>query len=235
VSPTPSASPSELHNLHDLGGIDTPRGPVRPGRLFRSANPDALSPTGWRELHSYGIRTVVDLRNDYEVAATTSRPLEVTVVRRPIEDQSDGEFMAVWGDRLGTPEYYPEVLRLWPALVSDAIGAIADAPPGGVLMHCMAGRDRTGMIAAMILELLGVRRDQIAQNYARSARDIDAWWRIHGGPKGSMTDSELDAYVDAAAALLNDFLDEFPVRDYVLDAGVTPDQLARLRSRLLDD
>jgi hypothetical protein len=235
VSPTSSASRIELHNLHDLGGINTPRGPIQPGRLFRSANPDALSPTGWRELHARGIRTLVDLRNDDEVAATTSRPLEVAVVRRPIEDHSDGEFMAVWGDRLGTPEYYPEVLRLWPALISGAIGAIADAPPGGVLVHCMAGRDRTGMIAAMILELLEVQRDDIAQNFARSARDIDAWWRIHGGPKGSMTDSELDAYVAAAAVLLNEFLDEFPVRDYVLGAGVTPEQLARLRSRLLDD
>jgi hypothetical protein len=157
------------------------------------------------------------------------------VVRRPIEDQSDAEFMAAWGDRLGSPEYYPEVLRLWPALVSSAIAAIADAPAGGVLVHCMAGRDRTGMITAMVLELVGAERSVIAQNFARSARDIDAWWRIHGGPKGSMTDSELDTYVVAAAQLLDDFLDAIPVRDYLLGAGVTSAQLDRLRTRLIDE
>ena len=231
----PSASQSELHNLHDLGGIATPRGAIRPGRLFRSANPDELSPSGWREVHAYGIRTIIDLRNDYEITLSTSRPADLTVVRRPIEDQSNNEFMAVWGDRLGSPEYYPEVLRLWPGLVSDAIGAIADAPAGGVLVHCMAGRDRTGMITAMILELLGVERDSIAHNYAQSVREIDAWWRIHGGPKGSMTDSELDAYVVSSAVLLYDFLDGVPVREYLLGAGMTSAQLEQLQTRLLDD
>lgn len=229
------ASRSELHNLHDLGGIATPRGPIRPGRLFRSANPDDLSPSGWREVHAHGIRTVIDLRNDHEITLSTSRPAELTVIRRPIEDQSDDEFMAVWGDRLGSPEYYPEVLRLWPGLVSDAIGAIADARAGGVLVHCMAGRDRTGMIIAMILELLGIEREAIARNYARSVREIDAWWRIHGGPNGSMTDSELDDFIASSAIQLNEFLDGRPVREYLLGAGVTSAQLDRLQGRLLDD
>ena len=227
------ASQSELHNLHDLGGIATPQGPIQPGRLFRSANPDALSSSGWFELHSCGIRTIVDLRNDDEVAVSTARPADLAVVRTPIEDQSDDEFMAVWGDRLGSPEYYAEVLRLWPVLVSSAISAIADAPPGGVLVHCMAGRDRTGMITAMVLELLDVERDAIAQNYARSVREIDAWWRIHGGPKGSMTDSELDDYVVSSAVQLNDFLDGVLVREYLLGAGITSTQLERLQTRLL--
>ena len=141
--------------------------------------------------------------------------------------------MAVWGDRLGSPEYYAEVLRLWPELVSSAISAIADAPPGGVLVHCMAGRDRTGMITAMVLELLDVEREAIAQNYARSVREIDAWWRIHGGPKGSMTDSELDDYVVSSAVQLNDFLDGVLVREYLLGAGITSPQLERLQTRLL--
>ena len=141
--------------------------------------------------------------------------------------------MAVWGDRLGSPEYYAEVLRLWPELVSSAISAIADAPPGGVLVHCMAGRDRTGMITAMVLELLDVEREAIAQNYARSVREIDAWWRIHGGPKGSMTDSELDDYVVSSAVQLNDFLDGVLVREYLLGAGITSTQLERLQTRLL--
>jgi protein-tyrosine phosphatase len=234
VSAHPSALPRELHNLHDLGGTPTPLGPIQPRRLFRSANPDALSPAGWTELQDEGIRTIVDLRNDYELADEVSRPDELLVLRCPIEDQSDDDFMAVWGDRLGSPEYYPEVLRLWPELVSAAIAAIADAQPGGVLVHCMAGRDRTGMITAMVLELLDVDRDSIASNYERGVRDIDAWWRIHGGPKGAMSDPQLETFIVTATEELNEFLDAIPMRAYLLAAGVTPQQLARLRARLLD-
>ena len=231
---TTSGHSHELHNLHDLAGISTPRGPIRPGRLFRSANPDNLSPSGWHELHEYGIRTVVDLRNDYELADATHRPEHLTILRRPIEDQSDSAFMAVWGDRLGSPEYYPEVLRLWPELVSSAVAAVADAPPGGVLMHCMAGRDRTGMMTAILLELVGVDREGIFADFARSVREINEWWRIHGGPNGSQTDDELAVFLAEAKLTMNAFLDVLDGRNYLLHAGVTPRQLERIVSRLVD-
>jgi protein-tyrosine phosphatase len=233
VSDSSPETPFELHNLHDLGGTATPDGLIQPGRLFRSANPDGLTPEGWDELHDLGIRSIVDLRNEYEVVDTV-RPATLVVTRRPIEDQSDEDFMNDWGERLGSPDYYPEVLRRWPDLIASALAAIADAPSGGVLIHCMAGRDRTGMITAMVLELLGVERETIFADYSRAAHEINAWWRIHGGPKGSRTDAELAGDLDSARESLDSFLDEFDTSDYLVSAGVTPDQLDQIRSRLLD-
>jgi protein-tyrosine phosphatase len=222
----------ELHNLHDLGGISTPYGPVRPGRIFRSANLDELTPRGWQELTELGIRTVVDLRNDDEVV-DSNRPASVIVQRRPIEDQGDREFMAVWGDRLGSPEYYLETTRRWPGLISAAVSAVADSPDGGVLIHCMAGRDRTGMITAILLELIGVDRETIFADYAMSARAINDWWRIHGGPKGSRTDDELAGDLRDAKVSLNEFLDDLEAEQFLVGAGLSADQLARIRARLL--
>jgi protein-tyrosine phosphatase len=222
----------ELHNLHDLGGIITPEGAIQSGRIFRSANPDGLTETGWRQLRSAGIRTIVDLRNDDELVATV-RPTDLRVERRPIEDQNDTEFMAVWGDRLGSPEYYLETTRRWPGLIAAAVSAVADAPDGGILIHCMAGRDRTGMIAAILLELVGVDRETIFADFSRSAREINAWWRVHGGPKGSQSDDEIVEYLAEAKVSLIDFLDELDPANYLGSAGVTPGQLDRIRARLL--
>jgi protein-tyrosine phosphatase len=222
----------ELHNLHDLAGIPTPSGAVRPGRLFRSANPDQLTADGWQQLVDLGIRTVVDLRNDDEVV-DSNRPPSLTVQRRPIEDQGDADFMAAWGDRLGSPEYYLETTRRWPGLIAGAVSAVADAPDGGILIHCMAGRDRTGMITAMLLELVGADRDTIFADYAMSARAINDWWRIHGGPKGSRTDDELEGDLHEAKVSLAEFLDDLSAPDYLVGAGVTPEQLGRIRNRLL--
>jgi hypothetical protein len=223
----------ELHNLHDLGGTSAAAGVIQPGRLFRSANPDALTALGWQQLLDAGIRTIVDLRNDDELIETV-RPPELRVERRPVEDQSDTDFMAVWGDRLGSPEYYPEVAQRWPALLAAAVSAIADAPAGGILVHCMAGRDRTGMITAILLELVGANRDAIFADFALSAREINAWWRIHGGPKGSQTDEEMVEYLAAARGSLDGFLDELDAPAYLIGAGITQAQLERLRARLLD-
>lgn len=229
----PAAEPFELHNLHDLGGIVTPTGPLQPGRLFRSANPDGLTATGWQQLHDAGIRSIIDLRNDYEPVASV-RPETLTVFRRPVEDQSDETFMAEWGDRLGSPEYYPEILDRWPALVAAAVSGIADAPEGGVLIHCMAGRDRTGMITAIVLELLGVDRDAIFGNYEASVRAIDAWWRIHPGPERLPTPQQLDSELVQSKVALNAFLDGIDPARYLADAGVSAEQLDRIRIRLVD-
>lgn len=223
----------ELHNLHDLGGLITPSGAIRTRRLFRSANPDSLTVNGWQQLLDAGVRTLVDLRNEDERVSTV-RPDALRVERHPIEDQTDTEFMGVWGNRLGSPEYYPEVTRRWPRLVAAAVAAIADAPEGGVLIHCMAGRDRTGMITAILLELVGVDREAIFADFAQSAREINDWWRIHGGPKGSQSDGELAAYLLEAKSTLNAFLDELDTIAYLHNAGVSQEQLHRLRSRLVD-
>lgn len=222
-----------LHNAWDLGGLPTALGPTQFGRMFRSANPDDADASSWAAVATSGVCTIVDLRNDDEVSESL-RPVGLTVARRPIEDQADDSFMSIWGDRLGSPAYYPEVLRRWPSLVADAFSAIADAPEDGVLVHCMAGRDRTGMIVAMLLSLVGVTRNAILDDWDSAARAINAWWSIHGGPKGHLEGERLEEYIAGGRAELDEFLDGLDVEEYLLGAGVTAEQVVRLRSRLLD-
>jgi protein-tyrosine phosphatase len=224
----------DLENAWDLGGQPTPSGPTRFGRVFRSMRLDDLDAEGWAALAASGTRSIVDLRNDDEVTAATDRPGAIALARCPIEDQSDSEFMAVWGERLGSPAYYSEILRRWPALVVAALGAIADAP-GPVLFHCGAGRDRTGMISAMIGQLVGVHKPAILDDYENAVRAFNAWKKSHPNREAHQSNAELEAHLITARAELRMFLDEFDFEAYLLGAGLAPGQIARIRSRLLDD
>jgi protein tyrosine phosphatase (PTP) superfamily phosphohydrolase (DUF442 family) len=196
-------------------------------------NPDGVDAEGWAAIARAGISTIVDLRNDDEVRAAPGRPTALTVIRRPIEDQNDAEFMSVWGSRLGTPAYYPEILRRWPALVASAIASIADAP-GPVLFHCAAGRDRTGMISAMIEELVGVDRSSILDDYAAAVRAFNVWKHANPVREKPQADAEVDAHLAIALPELTAFLDGLDIAQYLLHAGLTELQVDRIRTKLLD-
>ena len=224
----------DLHNARDLGGLPS-RGSVTAfGSVFRSPRLDDLDATAWGDLDRDGIRTIVDLRNDDEVAVLRLRPEHISVVRAPIEDQTDTEFMDVWAESLGSPAYYGENLRRWPALIACAIAAVADAPTGGVLIHCSAGRDRTGLIVALLLNLAEVEHSAILADYELGVRATNDFLlglqHPHERPK---TERDLENAVSTARRGLGALLDELDVRNYLLGAGVAEIQLEQIQRRML--
>jgi protein-tyrosine phosphatase len=168
ISQQSSALPIEgLVNLRDLGGLPTESGATtRPGRLLRSESPHTLSEAGLRALLDLGIGAVVDLRTVSERERRPSPLVEAGVheLHAPIfTDDED------YPDHLATAaEVYCWWLRERSAGVAGAMKAIADAPSAPVLVHCHAGKDRTGVIVALVLRLAGVSVDAIADDYALS-------------------------------------------------------------------
>ena len=73
------------------------------------------------------------------------------------------------GPQFGTPLYYAPFVERFPERLEQVLDAIEQAPPGGVLFHCVGGRDRTGMVAIAVLAAVGVVPDAIADDYARGA------------------------------------------------------------------
>lgn len=244
MSPPPADTARELswdglHNVRCLGGLPAVREDGTPtttvhGRLFRSPRLSLLTPTGWEALHASGVRTVVDLRNrgegeSYDVVDG------VVVHRLPIEDQGDAEFMAAFGDHLSSPVYYPEVLRRWPDLVAAVFATLARAPEGAALIHCAAGRDRTGQISAMLLALAGVPHDVVADDHERALRAVNAHLVAHPTDREpGLADDALAAEVAAAREALLAFLADLDVAAYLRSVGLTDADVAALRSRLLD-
>ncbi|MEV8373944.1 tyrosine-protein phosphatase [Kribbella sp. NPDC056861] len=218
-------------NARDLGGLPAGSGTIQPGRVYRSARPDLLTEDGWQQLEQAGVGTVIDLRNDHERLEV--RVLDV-VHHHPIEDQQDTEFMAVWGERLDSPAYYSEALRRWPGLITSVFARIADAPEGGVLVHCKAGRDRTGMIIAMLLQLVGTPVADILDDYELSLRTINAYYEATpAAGETPLTPAELEQHCADNCLALIAFLGSTDVAGYLTNSGLTFEQLDRLRERLL--
>jgi protein-tyrosine phosphatase len=156
-----------LVNLRDLGGLPTASGATTlPGRLLRSESPHSLRDAGLRALLDLGVSTVVDLRT---TAERERRPNElaaagVTIVHAPIFTDEEE-----YPDHLATAaEVYCWWLRERGSGVAMAMRAVADSASTPILVHCHAGKDRTGVVIALVLRLAGVPTGPIADDYAIS-------------------------------------------------------------------
>jgi protein-tyrosine phosphatase len=176
-----------LLNVRDLGGHRTEDGgETRFGEIVRADTVRRLSDEGWQALRDYGIRTIVDLRTDTERQADPPAELPVDVVHVPFLEEDDRVFEEVEAAASKAPNYaaatrdvYLIFLERFRANVAAAIEAIAAARDGGVVVHCMGGKDRTGLATAFLLRMSGVPIEDIAADYALSEERLrprhDRW------------------------------------------------------------
>jgi protein-tyrosine phosphatase len=208
-------------NVRDLGGLPTVDGRETAwGAVLRGDAPDSLTPAGWDALLAHGIRTIVDLRNDDERIPEAARPAQIATVHVALDGIEDTEFWSEWGSgpQFGTPLYYRPHLERFPERNARAILAVAQAEPGGVLIHCVGGKDRAGQIAMLLLALLGVTPEEIAADYRLSGDDQAEFLASRGT-------SSTEVILSTLAGL--------DVEAYLLASGVSPQDLAALRDRVL--
>jgi len=155
-------------NTRDLGGLPAARGMVRRGAVVRSDTLARLTRDGWTALTAHGVRTIIDLRADDEVTAgPVTAPDGVGYRRVPV---FTGRTQAAVVRAAQTrAELYAIMLDGYRASFAQAVEAVVTAPPGGVAVHCLVGKDRTGIVVALLLSLVGAPREAIAEDYALSA------------------------------------------------------------------
>ena len=174
-----TTAPPGVVNFRDAGGHPTPHGPMVTGRLFRSANLMHLAdPHG---LAPFGIATVVDLRNDQERLDHPTRLAEsITIVDITIDP-------GAWRDPAqGMPrleQVYTDMIDGCAAELAQAVDTVARHSDRPVLVHCTGGKDRTGVVIALVQALLGVDDDVIAAEYARSEEHLLTAWLASPPPK----------------------------------------------------
>ncbi len=225
-------------NARDLGGIRAADGhQTRWGAVVRSDSPDHLTPAGWAALRAHGVRTIVDLRNDRErQAGATPRAAGLATVHVPLDDHADTEFWEYCRDNGldGSPLYYLPFMERKPELCAAAVAAVAHARPGGVLVHCGVGRDRTGLVALLLLALVGVAPDAIATDYELSADRLRPLYASRGQDDQGPRIQELLARRNTSArAEVLAMLASVDVSAHLRSGGLADDGLATVRARLL--
>lgn len=240
-------------NLRDIGGYRTVDGrEVRRGCVFRSDELHALSDADLLAVAGLGIRVVFDLRNAAERDARPNRlPADVELLERV--SPSAGGAVVTPEEQIATnalPEpddahfasvYMALLDRLAPEL-RIILERAADAPARPLLFHCAAGKDRTGLTAALILGLLGVPDDAILDDYEltstyftpRRMESLAALMDEHGVP-----DARVRPLLEARRPVLESALRQLRERwggfdGYARDhLAVEPDLPERLRAALL--
>jgi protein tyrosine/serine phosphatase len=162
----------DCRNTRDLGGLPLADGVTRSGVFVRSDNLRSLNAAGQEAVVAYGVTDVIDLRSESEVASSpspyaTMEPFggkSPTYMHLPLVDDATMRKLAEASDMY---DRYLMMLEHRSDAFRGIFTALARAQ-GAAVFHCFAGKDRTGMVAAMSLALAGVDSAAIASDYAET-------------------------------------------------------------------
>jgi len=236
---------STVFNFRDLGGLCTADGQVvRHGRLYRSDSLHRLTGDEVQRFAALGIHTVLDLRRPTEIARdgrVPELPGMAYVNTYPAHEEWRHD---IYDEALGPPRYladrYLDMVAEGMQGFGAALRLIADAERAPLVMHCFAGKDRTGVLTALTLALLGVPASEIMADYAASeagvahlgtlvVRDLD------GTPLPAPPGYVMACPPEAMGLFLNELAERFggSVEGYARAAGVDPQHVAAMRAHLL--
>jgi protein-tyrosine phosphatase len=227
-------------NVRDLGGLPAAGGgETRSGAVVRADSLERLTDAGWAALVEHGVRTVIDLRNESERGEDHARrPDEIETINLPLNPDRYRQLEPVpqRGLEFRTPLYYRAHLQRFPELSAAVLRAIARARTGGVAFHCVAGRDRSGLTAMVVLALAGVAGEQIAEDYCLTRDRLSPAFAAHGmEDEGPVIDAFLSERGTTAAEIILATLSSLDVETQLRAGGLDDDDLLALRARLLSE
>jgi protein tyrosine/serine phosphatase len=235
---------SATFNFRDLGGyvgLDGRR--VRWRRLFRSDSLHRLGESDRAAFAALGVRTVVDLRRPKEVTRDGRVPEYDGLAYHHIHPEHE-EWRAtadVAAPNLGRwlADRYLELARDGVAGLGRALRVVADPAAAPVVVHCVAGKDRTGVVCGLTLSLLGVPDREIAEDYALStaaSERFNTWVRETYPSLPDLPAPFLASPAEAMSMFLADLRERYgSVEAYVARAGVTAAEIEAMRDHLLGD
>lgn len=222
-------------NARDLGGMPTKDGGrIRTGALIRTDGHHKLTEQGVAAVRAYGVTRIIDLRRQRELDKEPSPFFgDPLYLHHPVQNPADPDH-----EWMTLAEIYIAMLDLRPDLYAAAVAAVADAPPGGVVVHCAGGKDRTGITIAMSLAVAGVDPAVIAADYALTEARLAEEAAAHVAGIADPREREIVAGLvptppENMIKVLDHLTEKYGSIEGFLEAGgMTADQVAALRERL---
>ncbi len=228
-------------NVRDIGGYPTCDGAMTAYHCFLRSNTLAyLSEEDENFLYDYGVRTVIDLRAEREI----QRESDKFIQREDVDylqvgllsgNMADPHYMSTFEHRITPHEVYHYVVDNKEAM-AQVMRALVHAAPGCVLFHCAVGKDRTGIVAMLLMRLAGCDIQDCLDNYVVS--------EIHLRRDESFVDiyerstQEERPFLESPVEFLQDIMDYLQdtyasVDNYLLDIGLSADEVEGLKDRVL--
>lgn len=221
-------------NTRDLGGYETTDGKITKFKQFlRSDNTDRLTKEEIETLKNYGVKTVIDLRNEREILKSPDKFKDIEGVK-------------YYNIKICPPktlkrnatitEIYIETAKYTEGNgLKDIFDTIANAEKGTILFHCIYGKDRTGIVSALILRLADVSKEDISADYAKSyelMKNAESMKELISERDTEISLSE-PKYIEA----LIDFIENTygGIREYLLACGVLQENLNKIKNRFAGD
>jgi len=233
-------------NFRDIGGYETVDGQrVRWGAVFRSDSLHRLTATDLKIAMVLGLRTVVDLRStaELEQQGRFARADDVAFHHLPLFEQDSLPFKPAEPEDPEPPpgEDYVAIATTGSSSIAETLRVIAEGDHS-VVFHCAAGKDRAGILAALVLSILGVPEESIAADYHLSERALapSLAWAEANNPEMAAEIATLPGWLlRAPVPVMRAFLHILRSRHgsiggFLAEAGVDRDVAAALRARLLE-
>lgn len=239
VTPRSRGGRLDVQGTHNLREVAP--GVLRPGQLYRSDGLHRLTRAGRQSLAALGIDTVIDLRSDFDrrlggrdrLRGTGADRISLPIMGAPRDTDPAGIDLR-W--------VYRSILTHHRAELGTALRIIALAP-GPVLVHCTAGKDRTGLVVALALSAVGIDEDTIVDDYAATQANLAGVWteamvRKVRRFRVPITDNLMEVLAHSPAPVLRDTwtwlrAEHGSVADYLAGAGIDAELTQLLRERLL--
>lgn len=236
-----------VFNFRDLGGYHTSDGRATRWRtLYRADGLHRLTPADVAQVRSLGVRTVIDLRSPAELEERGRFPVD----DHPVAYHHLPMLSVVWDPEAVPAEppddfvagLYLDMLREGAGAIADALRVLARPEAYPAVFHCAAGKDRTGVLAAVVLGLLGVPDEVITDDYALSAEAVVLWleWVRVNLPEAADNVAKQPRVFQSAdpatmATLLAAIRDEHGSVHGLADSlGIGPEVVHALRANLLE-
>lgn len=226
---------NNVTNIRDLGGYSTRnREAVCFGRFVRSGAVSNLTKDGMDYLLKYGIKTVIDLRQDDEIVKKPNAFKDVDLVKYyniPVfgdylEKLTTDEIMMLLASE--NDIHYIDIINDFDAM-SRVFTVMAESEPGVILFNCELGTHRTGLISAILLMLAEVKPDDIIVDYSMSYTTINRLTKIE-----KMKDYDLPKHLLKMNQVINYMIIKYDsIENYFMDIGLSPENIKKLKDKLI--
>jgi rhodanese-related sulfurtransferase len=233
------------YNFRDLGGYPTVDGNLtRWGLLYRSDTLHELTETDLEVLRDIGLASVIDLRTGAELERTgrgllLKEPIRYFHLSVMQEETGEADRPAELAE-LDLASVYLGWLRSGRRSLVEALNAVGDPEHYPIVFHCAAGKDRTGVLAALVLDIVGVERSVIVEDYVLTATRLDLIRaRQQTDPDTARRMDEAPHLFGADAETMEKFLNGLYEqhgggRQWASEAGVSLDRLDAMSALLID-